>query len=173
MIDFFSIPLQDRSGSAGATKESPKKKTKTSPQPTPAASTGVSSSASNMAGRKNSVGADSTERQTNKNKGRPKEVNVFAKDGMVWSESAFDGKDESYFEALCPSGGPGGLICCAVCSKIYSNFLSQTAKDIEVQKTRKIAEEAKEMIKFIEQGRTELDRSVSAAKRRVPPASAV
>jgi hypothetical protein len=101
----------------------------------------------------------------------PPSAAIFDRDKIVsLSVSAFvDGSSQTSNDSLCPSGGSGGLVCCPHCSRTYSDFLSQTAKDVELQKTRRIAEEAKGVMRYIEQGRKDLEGTIFAAKRRVPP----
>jgi hypothetical protein len=72
------------------------------------------------------------------------------------------------YQATCPQGGPGGLICCETCTASYSSYLTLTAKDMEVQKTYKAGKEVQEMLRFLEQGKEKLDLAVKTA-RKVPP----
>jgi hypothetical protein len=75
---------------------------------------------------------------------------------------------QSYNQA-CPTGGPGGLICCDVCCTAYSQYLTQTAKDIELQRTEKAGKEVNEILEFLEEGRAALDRAAKVARKIIPP----
>jgi hypothetical protein len=92
---------------------------------------------------------------------------VFSRD-IAWTPFSF-GDDAKDSNQVCPEGGPGGLICCEFCSKSYSSYLSQTVKDMEIQRTHKAGKEVKELLKFIDQGRKTLERAYDVAKKKVPP----
>ena len=92
---------------------------------------------------------------------------VFLRD-VEWEPHEFGPGGKSYGE-ICPNGGPGGLICCDFCTKAYCAYLTQTAQDIEVQKTCKAGKEVKEISDFLSESRQSLDRAVSAARQKVPP----
>ncbi len=92
---------------------------------------------------------------------------VFSRD-IAWTPFFF-GDDGTDSDQVCPEGGPGGLICCECCSKSYSSYLSQTVKDMEIQRTHKAGKEVKELLRFIDQGRKTLERAYDVAKKKVPP----
>jgi len=91
-------------------------------------------------------------------------LNIFARD-VNWKHHGFDSSEKDCpYKHVCPNGGPGGLICCAFCSKHYSNFLTGTANDIEEQKTHKVNKEAKELLGLLSEARTKLDGVYRLAK---------
>ena len=92
---------------------------------------------------------------------------VFSKD-IVWTPYKFGEEGEDYDQA-CPTGGPGGLICCDDCTKKYSLYMSRTVKDIEIQRTHKVGNEAKEILEFLGDGTKTLGRAIGVAKKKVPP----
>ena len=49
----------------------------------------------------------------------------------------------------CPSGGPGGLICCSRCTAAYSRILSNTAKEMEAQSVAKVGQEVSEVLELL------------------------
>lgn len=94
---------------------------------------------------------------------------IFAPD-IEWTPHDYDGHDNVY-EQLCPTGGPGGLICCQFCVSAYSRYLSQTANDIEVQTIHNIGTEVRELVGFMEETRNKLQDKVGLARRQAPPPS--
>jgi hypothetical protein len=73
------------------------------------------------------------------------------------------------YDKCCPTGGPGGLICCQACAKLYSSYLDTTVKDLEIQRTHKIGSEVKEILGYLEKEKTDLDRVAAVARRKAPP----
>ena len=49
----------------------------------------------------------------------------------------------------CPTGGPGGLICCSYCSALYSRLLSNTAKEMEAQSISRKGQEVSEILELL------------------------
>jgi len=49
----------------------------------------------------------------------------------------------------CPTGGPGGLICCSYCSASYSRLLSNTAKEMEAQSIARKGQEVSEILELL------------------------
>jgi hypothetical protein len=80
----------------------------------------------------------------------------------IWEEGGSYGKG-------CPNGGPGGLICCQACAKLYSSYLDTTVKDLEIQRTHKIGSEVREILGYLEKEKSDLDRFAGVARRKVPP----
>jgi hypothetical protein len=99
-------------------------------------------------------------------------LSTFAPD-IHWTPHPFgsvskEGDQISYSD-VCPNGGPGGLICCAVCTATYSKYLSSTYQDMEEQRTSKVAEELKHLLGFMKDAKTHLAQSVRAARKKPPP----
>lgn len=92
---------------------------------------------------------------------------VFAKE-VDFRPYSFGSHGESYNQA-CPTGGPGGLICCEECAKKYSRYLSNTVKDMEVHRVNRNGREVQELLEFLQQGRTTLDHAYSVAEKKIPP----
>mmetsp|Transcript_20254 Transcript_20254/g.31898 ORF Transcript_20254/g.31898 Transcript_20254/m.31898 type:complete len:175 (-) Transcript_20254:194-718(-) len=59
----------------------------------------------------------------------------------------------------CPNDGPGGLICCSYCTAAYSRFLSNTAKEMEIQSIAGVGQEVSEMLELLEDAKQRLRRS--------------
>lgn len=93
---------------------------------------------------------------------------IFARD-INWQEHEFDSITETVDSALpydaCPNGGPGGLICCAACTKTYSQFLSSTAKDMEVQKIKKMNKDVTELLGFLSGSRSKMYDALKLVKQ--------
>lgn len=66
---------------------------------------------------------------------------------VIWSQSEFDQHVSTY--SKCPAGGPGGLICCGACTASYSRFLSETAKEMEVQTLSGVGREVSELLELL------------------------
>jgi hypothetical protein len=92
---------------------------------------------------------------------------LFARD-IEWTPHVFDSNEEQYVQR-CPQGGPGGMICCETCTANYSEFLSATCRDIEVQTTVRVGEEVTELMEFLVDAKSRLSQSMRAAKRKPPP----
>jgi len=95
-------------------------------------------------------------------------LNKVFKPHVEWTRHDFDTHDRLY-EQLCPTGGPGGLACCEVCSSAYSRYLNQTSQDIEVQSIHNAGTEVQECIGFMKVTRDKLQKKVIAARRQAPP----
>ena len=73
----------------------------------------------------------------------------------------------------CPSGGPGGLICCDYCSAAFSKLLADTAKDAEVQTRHNVGKEVQELLGYLDENRFALMIAVQAARNDPLPPSVV
>jgi hypothetical protein len=80
---------------------------------------------------------------------------------VVWSQKEFDAHVVSYQK--CPSGGPGGLICCSPCTAAYSRLLSETSKEMDSQTVSSIGREVSEMIQLLHDAQTRLQQSVDVS----------
>lgn len=96
-----------------------------------------------------------------------KEIKVFTEE-ITWTPAEVWKEGDSY-DKICPTGGPGGLICCQGCAKKYSTFIEETTKDLEVQRTHKLGNEVKEIVALLDQGRSDLERIGTVARRKPPP----
>ncbi|CAB9497543.1 expressed unknown protein [Seminavis robusta] len=91
---------------------------------------------------------------------------IFARD-IEWNEHPYDTSDlEAPYDA-CPKGGPGGLICCAHCTRQYSQYLNATSKDMEEQRTHKVISEVKELLGFLQTAQTQLGQAVQTARQPI------
>ena len=72
------------------------------------------------------------------------------------------------YKEVCPTGGPGGLICCEHCSQKYSTYLNRMSCDMEIQKRHKCGKQIEELMTFLEQSREELDQSMIKARQIIP-----
>jgi len=89
---------------------------------------------------------------------------IFARD-FNWKYHTFDSSEsDSPYDSTCPNGGPGGLICCEICTKNYSSFMSNTSKELEEQKIRKLNNEVEELLTILTSARTKLNTAVRAAR---------
>ena len=93
---------------------------------------------------------------------------IFRRD-FEWSPHERFGFGEESFE--CPQGGPGGLICCAACTKAYADYLNMTFSDLQSQKINKVAAELETINNFMHDNQERLSKSVTAARRKPPPSS--
>lgn len=85
-----------------------------------------------------------------------------------WSRHDYDTHDGLY-ERICPTGGPGGLACCEVCSSAYSRYLLATAHDVEIQSIHNAGKEVEECIGFMKETRDKLQYKVQVARQQAPP----
>lgn len=69
----------------------------------------------------------------------------------------------------CPTGGPGGLICCEDCATAYADYLSSTYDELEQQKVAKVAAELDSITHFITLNQERLTESIKAAQGQPPP----
>lgn len=96
---------------------------------------------------------------------------VFYKE-VEWTPFSFGNdttKEQKDYDKACPSGGPGGLVCCQHCAEEYTWYLSRTVKDMETHRTSRVGKEVQELLKFLKQGRTTLENAYNVAKKKVPP----
>jgi len=78
---------------------------------------------------------------------------------IFWTPHLFDKDGTSY--AKCPSGGPGGLVCCYYCSSSYSQFLTSTAEDIEKNTINLVACEMNDILNTLEETQCKLQEMTS------------
>lgn len=86
----------------------------------------------------------------------------------MWRPSTSPNADASY-DKSCPTGGPGGLICCESCSIKYNTFLTRTSEDVETYRMIKESGEVTEILGFLGQKKNILKDAYNAAKKKVPP----
>jgi hypothetical protein len=79
------------------------------------------------------------------------------------------GPNEESYDHACPTGGPGGFVCCEDCAKKYSRYLSNTVKDMEMHRTTRNGREVEELLTFLQEGRKTLGNAFSVAQRKIPP----
>ena len=87
---------------------------------------------------------------------------------VTWTRHDYD-LDDGLYQQLCPTGGPGGLACCHVCSFAYSNFLNQTSRDLDVQATHNAATEVQECLQFMDETRNKLHMKMNTARTQPIP----
>lgn len=87
---------------------------------------------------------------------------------ITWRPSSSPNSDITY-DKSCPTGGPGGLICCEACSIKYNTLLTRTSEDVETFRMIKESGEVTEIIGFLGQKKTDLKDAFNAAKKKVPP----
>ena len=80
---------------------------------------------------------------------------------VIWSQSEFDNHVASY--SKCPTGGPGGLICCGPCTASYSRLLSETAKEMEVQTLSGVGREVSELLELMHDAQVRLQQAVDVS----------
>lgn len=85
-----------------------------------------------------------------------------------WHPHPFDAPETSY-DKHCPNGGPGGFTCCESCTTLYSQYLSDTYKDIEQQKITNIGAEVSQLLEFIGETKTKLEETIQAVRKKPPP----
>lgn len=64
----------------------------------------------------------------------------------------------------CPNGGPGGLICCEVCTASYSKMLSHTENEQEINMVSKIGQEVSELMELLTDAQIRLQQALDASK---------
>lgn len=93
---------------------------------------------------------------------------IFTQD-VQWTSHVFDlkGKDGKFaYQMSCPTGGPGGLICCDQCTKAYSNYMSNSTKNIEEQKSQNVCQEVTDIVQFLDDAKSKLDKAVKLVQQR-------
>eukprot|EP00531_Pseudo-nitzschia_arenysensis_P000018 CAMPEP_0116125342 /NCGR_PEP_ID=MMETSP0329-20121206/5761_1 /TAXON_ID=697910 /ORGANISM="Pseudo-nitzschia arenysensis, Strain B593" /LENGTH=373 /DNA_ID=CAMNT_0003619379 /DNA_START=405 /DNA_END=1526 /DNA_ORIENTATION=+ len=96
----------------------------------------------------------------------PRPAAIFSKD-ITWRKCCPPEAEE--YEQSCPNGGPGGLICCEICSKKYNLLLTRTSEDVESHRIKKEAGEVTEILDFLAQKKAQLQEAVNAASKKIPP----
>lgn len=67
----------------------------------------------------------------------------------------------------CPTGGPGGLICCEYCQAHFTQYLDQTCRELEEQKIGKVASDISQMLMYSQSTLSSLKQSTAAAKSSI------
>ena len=80
---------------------------------------------------------------------------------VIWSQSEFDAHVATY--SKCPTGGPGGLICCGPCTASYSRLLSETAKEMEGQTLSGVGREVSELVELLHDAQVRLKQAVDVS----------
>lgn len=80
---------------------------------------------------------------------------------VVWSQSEFDAHVATY--SKCPTGGPGGLICCEPCTQSYSTLLNDTTKEMESQTVSTVGREVSELIELLYDAQVRLKQALDLA----------
>lgn len=95
---------------------------------------------------------------------------IFRRD-FEWTPHNIFQNGEVSLEGKCPNGGPGGLVCCDICSATYCDFLTSTYNEMEDQKLTKAAADLETVTSFLELNHNRLTASVRVAQRQPPPSS--
>ena len=94
----------------------------------------------------------------------------FFEKNIQWKVHDFDypstNSAKTVYENTCPLGGPGGLVCCADCTKMYSDFLTATSTDMERQKTQQMNKEVMELLGFLSGSQSQLHEALELARSR-------
>ncbi|GKY96184.1 hypothetical protein MPSEU_000578300 [Mayamaea pseudoterrestris] len=77
-----------------------------------------------------------------------------------WDPHPFDTDDPSVYAQACPVDGPGGLICCSVCTANYSRYMSITYSNLEQQTMSIIGRDAKELGSLLQKANHTLERTL-------------
>jgi len=80
------------------------------------------------------------------------------------------GWDKSFLDsniAPCPEGGPGGLVCCAVCAESYSTLLNETTEEMDMKTVAKIGEEVNELVELLNDAKKRLKIAMRVAKDNI------
>ena len=80
---------------------------------------------------------------------------------VIWSQPEFDAHVATY--SKCPTGGPGGLICCAPCTASCSRLLSETAKEMEAQTVSTVGREVSELVELLHDAQIRLKQAVDVS----------
>ena len=87
---------------------------------------------------------------------------------IVWTPHDYDSQPNLH-EQLCPTGGPGGLVCCHVCASAYSRYLAQAVTDMDTQNLEHAGNEVQELMGFMDETRSKLQGKVRLAQHQKPP----
>ena len=85
---------------------------------------------------------------------------------IVFKPHPFDSSSLLPNSRSCPTGGPGGLICCTTCVLAYSQYLSSTVQDFEDQKIRKSKKEAQDLLQYLREDGQQLRKSIRMAQTK-------
>lgn len=91
---------------------------------------------------------------------------VFSRE-FIWNPHPFDNIDtQNHTDAyqVCPTGGPGGLVCCKQCTSTYSRYLSHTARDMESQTINKVGHEVREILDLLREANIRLQQAVNVSR---------
>ena len=86
---------------------------------------------------------------------------------VVWTPHEFDADPEAWRQ--CPTGGPGGLICCPPCVSKYMDFMTSSCLDMERCLNTKVHNELAELTDFFRSTKATLKESYRAGRKRRPP----
>mmetsp|Transcript_9828 Transcript_9828/g.20423 ORF Transcript_9828/g.20423 Transcript_9828/m.20423 type:complete len:371 (-) Transcript_9828:27-1139(-) len=89
---------------------------------------------------------------------------IFSKD-ITWRSLP----EETSEDESCPTGGPGGLICCESCSARFNLLLTRTSEDVESHRMIKESGEVTEILGLLAQKKSELKEAVNVASKKIPP----
>jgi hypothetical protein len=78
-----------------------------------------------------------------------------------WEPHPFDSDDVNVYSQTCPEGGPGGLICCAVCTSNYSQYMTTTCNSMHDQMITLLGHETRELASYLERAQSTLDQTVA------------
>jgi len=82
-----------------------------------------------------------------------------AKKEISFKKHDFDKRGGSF--AKCPTGGPGGLICCASCSSSYNEYMNFTVRDFEEQAINVISHEYADVVEELKVMNSKLNKALS------------
>ncbi len=110
-----------------------------------------------------SSGATGDECDSNSNGASAKAIQDMTsiKKEITWNQSDFDNHIASYQK--CPSGGPGGLICCSHCTAAYSRLLSETSKEMDSQTVSSVGREVSELMQLLKDAQDRLKQVVDSS----------
>lgn len=83
------------------------------------------------------------------------------KSDIVWNQTEFDSHKATFTK--CPSGGPGGLICCSFCTSAYSRLLSETSKEMDTQTVSSVGREVSELVQLLHDAKTRLQQALDVS----------
>eukprot|EP00814_Leptocylindrus_danicus_P022483 CAMPEP_0116044868 /NCGR_PEP_ID=MMETSP0321-20121206/27265_1 /TAXON_ID=163516 /ORGANISM="Leptocylindrus danicus var. danicus, Strain B650" /LENGTH=224 /DNA_ID=CAMNT_0003526065 /DNA_START=127 /DNA_END=798 /DNA_ORIENTATION=+ len=86
---------------------------------------------------------------------------------IAWTpKNAFTYLDENVELSApkCPEGGPGGLVCCEVCTISYARYLNQTTAEMDAHNVSKVGEEVNELLELLHDAQKRLKAAVNMAQ---------
>ena len=103
------------------------------------------------------------EKQQQQQQQEPVELQSFR---MEWNPHEFD---LVKLPQICPTGGPGGLVCCPGCADSYSKYMNETSRDMEGQRAHFVGRQIEEILQAVEKQRRELLPAIHMARTQTPP----